>query len=195
MEHANPLALAAGYSSSDSDEETAPKQVAAVDKTDGGRDGPDNDSADGHDAGVREEATEEPVVGKKRPLPRASDLMSTKITPAFIAHTVASKQGHTPRLAPVKLDERPIPVEQKKRGLLEAFEEKRLKAKAVSSKYHVPASERSDFVEPTRERKKPAKESGDIGWYEVFARRSKRSSAEAYADQGPTVCRTSKTHK
>ena len=65
----------------------------------------------------------------------------------------------------------------------QTFEEKKLKAKAISSKYHVRESERADFVEPVRERKKASKESGDIGWDEVFARRSKRSNEELYASK------------
>jgi hypothetical protein len=83
----------------------------------------------------------------------------------------------------IKLEERAVAEAPKKKGLLETFEEKKLKAKAISSKYHVRESERADFVEPVRERKKPSAESGDIGWDEVFARRSKRSNAELYASK------------
>ena len=83
----------------------------------------------------------------------------------------------------IKLEERAVGEAPKKKGLLETFEEKKLKAKAISSKYHVRESERADFVEPVRERKKASKESGDIGWDEVFARRSKRSNEELYASK------------
>lgn len=69
----------------------------------------------------------------------------------------------------------------KKKGLLDIFEEKKLKHKAVSSKYHVPESEIATFVEPVRVRTKPIEEKGDIGWLEVFARASKRSSAAGLA--------------
>ena len=37
-----------------------------------------------------------------------------------------------------------------------------LKHKAISSKYHVPESERADFVEPSRVRNQPSKETGDM---------------------------------
>ena len=118
-----------------------------------------------------------PGPSKKKALPKAADLMSATGTPAFIAHTVAAKQEQSLRVAHVPLQERAVQEEQKKRGLLEIYEEKKRQHKAVSSKYHVPESERDDFVEPVRSRPKRAKETGDIGWLEVFARRSKRSFA------------------
>lgn len=52
-------------------------------------------------------------------------------------------------------------------GLLDIYEEKKLKHKAIASKFHVPPSERANFVEPVRERRKPSKETGDM--YVLFA--------------------------
>ena len=117
--------------------------------------------------------------GKKQALPKPADLMSATGTPSFIAHTVAAMKMHEQNLrVPHKpLEERPVQAEQKKKGLLEAYEEKKKKHKAISSRYHVPESERDSFEEPVRARPKRAKETGDIGWLEVFARRSKRSFA------------------
>ena len=116
--------------------------------------------------------------GKKQALPKATDLMSATGTPSFIAHTVAARiQEQNLRVPHKPLEERPVQADQKKKGLLEMYEEKKKQHKAISSRYHVPESERDNFEEPVRARPKRAKETGDIGWLEVFARRSKRSFA------------------
>eukprot|EP00277_Geminigera_cryophila_P046753 CAMPEP_0173066782 /NCGR_PEP_ID=MMETSP1102-20130122/6410_1 /TAXON_ID=49646 /ORGANISM="Geminigera sp., Strain Caron Lab Isolate" /LENGTH=207 /DNA_ID=CAMNT_0013934293 /DNA_START=30 /DNA_END=653 /DNA_ORIENTATION=+ len=197
----NPLALAAGYSDSSDSEDEARQKKAKEEKPkeDSHRPGfgrgyfADDGSAEasgGPSSTSRAPGrTQRPAVssnsslaGKKRPLPKSTDLMNSNNTPGFIAHTMAAKKEEMYRLRQtVNFEERPMEEVTKKKGLMDVFEEKKLKHKAVASKYHVPASEIADFVEPVRVRVKAVEEKGDIGWLEVFARASKRSSAAGLA--------------
>ena len=127
---------------------------------------------------------DQPESGKKRALPKAADMMSATGPPAFIAHTVAAAQERNLRLPHVPLEERPVQEVQKTKGLLEVYEERKRQHKAISARYHVPDSELDDHVDPVRSRPKRPKETGDIGWLEVFARRSKEGGHWAGARPG-----------
>ena len=130
-------------------------------------------SAAGRDGKSRAKSDDQPEPDKKRALPSAADLMSAMGPPAFIAHTVAAAQQRNLRLPHIPLEERPVQQEQKTKGLLEVYEERKRQHKAISSRYEVPDSELDEHVDPVRSRPKRPKETGDIGWLEVFARRSK----------------------
>ena len=150
------LALAAGYSSSEDDSDLLPsgiteKKAAAAAASaaavaeerrnrPSGRDffssGAEQEA--GQSGERREGSGEGAVVGKKRPLPKESALLDARNTPAFIEHTVQSIKQQMPRVAPVTLEEeRPISDVVKaapaKKGLMDQFKERKLRAKAVSS--------------------------------------------------------------